>query len=324
MEILSWANRKGFKNNLLLHGPFETIKKKLEKRLSDIQIIDTLKRTRIGVIGNPSDWLIASDVDSLEASKRWGVSIVDIDLKPVIENVVRFSESAALEILSSFPEPRFKESVRRRALVNAVKIYLGLKRTISEYRLTALTLRCFDLLTALSNTGCLALARLNDEGIPAGCEGDVPALFTMIVNRLITHTPAFMANPSRIRGRRLTMAHCTVPLSMVESFGYKTHFESDKGIGIAGNFKKDHVTLSKIGGPLLDRFHAAEGIIVDTPPSAKLCRTQVTVKMNEGVDYFLSNPLGNHHVITYGRHSERFKEIMALFGVSEVTGSNPL
>lgn len=315
LEILSWANMNGFKNTLLLHGPVEEIKKKLEKRVRDIQIINALNRTKIGIIGKPSDWLIAGDVDYMKVFERWGVSFVDVDLKPVIDNIARFSESAALEILSSFPEARFKKGVRRRTIVKAVKIYLGLKRTIAEYGLSALTLRCFDLLEAFNNTGCLALARLNDEGIPAGCEGDIPALFTMLINGLITGSPAFMSNPSRIENDHITMAHCTVPMSIVESFGLRTHFESDKGVGIAGTFRKEAVTVSKIGGPFLDRFYTAEGDITDTPEYEDLCRTQITVKMKEGVDYFLTAPLGNHHVVTIGSHAKRFKEVMALFDV---------
>ncbi len=323
LEILSWANMNGFKNTLLLHGPVEAIKIKLEKRLRDIQIIDTLKHTRIGVVGKPSDWLIASDVDYLKAFERWGVSMVDIELKPLIDNIKRFSESAALEILSSFPEARFKKGVRRRTIVKAVKIYLGLKRTIAEYGLSALTLRCFDLLEAFNNTGCMALARLNDEGIPAGCEGDIPALFTMLVNTLITGTPAFMANPSRIENDLLTLAHCTVPMSMVEFFDLRSHFESDKGVGIAGSFKKEGVTVSKIGGPHLDRFYAEEGEIIETPKCEELCRTQITIKMKEGVDYFFTAPLGNHHIVTTGSHAERIKEVMGLFDAEPAVKIRP-
>ena len=35
-----------------------------------------------------------------------------------------------------------------------------------------MTVRCFDLLGRIGTTGCLALAILNAEGIPAACEGD--------------------------------------------------------------------------------------------------------------------------------------------------------
>lgn len=321
LEILSWLNMNGFKNTLLLHGSAAEIKIKLEKRLRDIQIINTLKRTKIGVVGKPSDWLIAADVDHLSVFERWGVTVVDIELKPVIDNIARFSESAALEILSSFPEARFKKDVKRRTIVNSVKIYLGLKRTIAEYGLSALTLRCFDLLEAFDNTGCMALARLNDEGIPAGCEGDVPTLFTMLINKLITGTPAFMANPSRIENDRITLAHCTVPMSIVESFGLRSHFESGRGVGIAGTFRKEAVTVSRIGGQCLDRFYVAEGKIIDAPESEELCRTQMTIKMEEGVDYFLTSPLGNHHVVTFGSRSKRFKEVMSLFDIAPAAKS---
>ncbi|MCP5107429.1 MAG: fucose isomerase, partial [bacterium] len=206
-----------------------------------------------------------------------------------------------------------KKDVSENDILGAVKIYLGLKRTISEHNLSALTLRCFDLLKAFNNTGCLALARLNDEGIPAGCEGDIPALFTMMINHLITGAPSFMANPSLIHENNITLAHCTIPLSITESFGFETHFESGIGVGITGKIKKGPVTLTKIGGPHLDRFYVAEGEMTAVPQSGELCRTQVTIKMEEPLDYFFNSPLGNHHIISSGRHATRFKEIMALF-----------
>ena len=40
---------------------------------------------RIGVIGTPSSWLIASNVDYLLAKRRWGVEYTDIALERVYE-----------------------------------------------------------------------------------------------------------------------------------------------------------------------------------------------------------------------------------------------
>ena len=288
----------------------------MEKRISDIQIIDALKETKIGVLGKPSDWLIASDVDYEKVKDKWGVSLIDIDLEEVKENIGGFFESDVTGILPGFPNANFKKGVEQKDIVDALKIYLGIKKTVSDYGLSALTLRCFDLLEPLNNTGCLALARLNDEGIPAGCEGDIPALFTMIVNRLITGNAAFMANPSRIdvESNCITMAHCAVPMSMVKSFGFKTHFESGKGVGIAGKLKKGPVTVSKIHGPMLDRFYVDVGSVTENTESEELCRTQIVIKMDHGVNYFFNGPLGNHHIINNGRHANRFQEVMALFG----------
>ena len=42
-----------------------------------------LKGKRIGVVGTPSSWLVACHVDYLLASKRWGVTYVDIPIEEV-------------------------------------------------------------------------------------------------------------------------------------------------------------------------------------------------------------------------------------------------
>ena len=50
----------------------------------------------------------------------------------------------------------------------------------------------------LGTTGCLALALLNDEGIPAGCEGDLQSIFTLLIAKTLTGQAGFMANPAFI------------------------------------------------------------------------------------------------------------------------------
>ncbi len=319
LEILSWLNSLGLiglKNNRLLHGPLSSLKGNVEKRMDDLRILEALKRSRFGVIGRPSDWLIASSVDYEMVSKRWGTSIVDVPLQEVLDYVGTFSEEEVKHVLPRFSKAQFKEGVTDDNIAGAVKIYLALEKIIAHYQLTAFTLRCFNLLEPLQNTGCLSLSRLNDEGITAGCEGDVPALFTMYINQLITGKPAFMANPSRIDDNVLTLAHCTVAPGMVKSFGFKTHFESGLGVGIAGTFEPGPVTVSKIGGLNLDRYYVAEGELTGNLQAEDLCRTQITIRMDEGTEYYFKRPLGNHHIVSNGPHAKRFKEVMALFEVS--------
>lgn len=315
LEILSWLNQRGHRRSLLLHGAVDRIfAEKIEKRAANIKLLLQLKQTVVGVIGRPSEWLITSDIDYDKVASRWGVKLKDIELEEILDNIPTFSYADVKEARALFPEPQYVEGPQEDAIDRAVSIYLSLKKAVAEYGLTALTMRCFDLLSSVNNTGCLALARLNDEGITAGCEGDIPALFTMIINHLITGSPAFMSNPAQIEEDFITFAHCTVPTTMVDSFGFRTHFESGIGVGLDGEFAKQPVTVSKIGGTQLDRHYVAEGTIVDRPHSETLCRTQVTVKMErpQDVEYFLTDPLGNHHIIGPGSFSQRFKEVLAL------------
>lgn len=315
LEILSWLNQRGHRRSLLLHGAVDAILiEKIKKRAANIKLLLQLKQTVVGMIGRPSEWLITSDIDYAKVASRWGVKLVDIELEEVVDNISAFSAAQIKEARALFPQPGFVDGPQDDAVDKAVGIYLSLKKTIADYGLTTLTMRCFDLLSSVNNTGCLALARLNDEGITAGCEGDIPALFTMIINNLITGKPAFMANPAQIEEDLITFAHCTVPTSMVDSFGFRTHFESGIGVGLDGAFAKKPVTVSKIGGILLERHYVAEGIIVDRPYSDTLCRTQVAVKMDnpKDIQYFLTDPLGNHHIISTGNFAQRFKEVLSL------------
>lgn len=72
-------------------------------------------------------------------------------------------------------------------------MYGALKRLIKKYDLNAVTVRCFDLLKAVHTTGCLALAILNAEGIPAACEGDQKSLISMVILNALTGGSGFMA-----------------------------------------------------------------------------------------------------------------------------------
>ncbi len=115
-------------------------------------------------------------------------------------------------------------------------IYRRLKALAESRRLDALTLRCFDLVTGLGATGCYALSRLADEGLDSGCEGDIPSIIGLCWLKALSGRPAWMANPSDVEmGEkcRILLAHCTVPRTMLDSYGVRSHFESGLGVAIA-------------------------------------------------------------------------------------------
>jgi len=200
----------------------------------------------------------------------------------------------------------------RQAYPGATQIYLALEKLVERHGLGAFTLRCFDLLSAVGNTGCLALASFNADGIPAACEGDVPALLSMMVAQALTGCTGFQANPARIdvETGEMLFAHCTVPFNMVGNWQYDTHFESGIGVGIHGDLQEGPVTVFKVSGKL-DRRFIAEGELLYNQYEDHLCRTQVVLKLApEYTRYFLSHPIGNHHIIIPGRHKALLEELL--------------
>ncbi|MCF0167165.1 MAG: fucose isomerase, partial [Bacteroidales bacterium] len=167
--------------------------------------------------------------------------------------------------------------------------------------LSALTVRCFDLIDPCRTTSCLALSRLNDEGIISGCEGDVPSLWTMMVVFAATKHASFMANPSSSNPSEnvVDFAHCTIPAKMTTSFTLPTHFESGMSVAIAGKLPVGDYRIVKIGGRNLDKMFTAKGKITHNTHIAARCRTQIRFQFADFEQYrnFADNRLGNHIII---------------------------
>ncbi|MGE5458019.1 MAG: fucose isomerase, partial [Methanococcaceae archaeon] len=192
-----------------------------------------------------------------------------------------------------------------------VKVYLALKEAALKYELTAITVRCFELVQQLKTTGCFGLAQLTEDGIISGCEGDLVSTVGMLwAYKLLDEIP-WMANPAQIDeiNNSLFLAHCTVPKNIVEEYSLRSHFESGLGVGLQGKFSTQPVTLLRLGGKSMERIWIAEGNIIKAGFAENLCRTQAEIKLTEGgnVKDLLNSPLGNHIVMVFGHHMMRLQ-----------------
>ena len=240
---------------------------------------------RLGVVGKPSDWLIASNVDYKEVFETMHLELVDVP----IEEMTSLGEV----------DP---------GMAGAEAVYQRLKEIVVKYDLQGVTLRCFDLLSTVKNTGCIALSKLNDEGIPAACEGDIPTLLTMMVCKRLTGELCFQVNPARIQpDGEMLFAHCTLPLGMTEKHEYTTHFESGIGVAIHGDLPTGDYTLVKLSNDM-QRMLAVDVELERCQYEPNLCRTQVWVKATPEVsEYFMTNPIANHHILIRGHHESKFR-----------------
>ena len=313
MEILSFLRQQG-REGEILHGSAAYIAERIAALSRAARARRRLQGSRAGVVGRPSDWLIASDPDPVAVRDRLGIELVDIPMEELVTEIRR----GLCEEPSGFPLKSIKHSVNPKVTQDvfdgALGIYGALKRLVRRYGLSAVTVRCFDLLTAVGNTGCIALALLNAEGIPAGCEGDIPTMLTMCVSNALFDVPGFMANPSRMDPStgEMVFAHCTVPFNMLRDYSYDTHFESGIGVAVKGELPEGPVTLFKMS-PGLDRFFAAEAGLINNLSEKRLCRTQVLLRLDDRSlckDYFLKDPIGNHHVIVPGRHAQEIRDFL--------------
>ena len=308
LEILTYLGNNGMEGRIV-HG-------------TNDEIIQTLRATslrgRIGLFGQPSDWLIASSVDRDFLLQHYGIETVDIDLQRLIEGIKTIPQDEAVKIAQAMVKrAKAVKEPTCADMVEAAKAYLTIKKICQEERLDAFTIRCFDIVKTCGTTSCLALALLNDEGIVAGCEGDMQSLMTMFLVKRLCGETAFMANPSQLTDNSSMLAHCTIPLSMCNETIVRSHFESGIGVAIQGLLPMEDYTLLKWGGPKLDRYFVVEGKAVETPYSEHFCRTQITLDVNLK-PYLLQHSIGNHHIIIRGRHADEIRQFMLANGVQNV------
>jgi hypothetical protein len=132
MEILSYLKDKGEPAEIL-HGTPEYI----TARLRELSNKKQTPSKRLGVVGQPSDWLIASDVNYDLCKHRLNIDLIDVPISELVDTYNTIDLGTYQQDLKlSFDQTDIKD---------AKKLSKALEILKDKYNLEGLTLRCFDL-----------------------------------------------------------------------------------------------------------------------------------------------------------------------------------
>ncbi|WP_321322539.1 hypothetical protein [Labilibaculum sp.] len=307
LEIKAWMNREGI-GSVLLSNP-EEMKAYMSSYLKVVSAIEALKGKQLGLIGNVSDWLIASGVERNVLMSKLGINLKQIDWK----SLCSFEDAETnADFLGEFEYNNEEEKV------NASKIYNILNDCIKKEKLDAITVECFPLVRQKSVTACLALSLLNDQQIPAGCEGDLASIVGMMFAKEISGSIPWMANVAKISEESTLFAHCTIGTNLLSDYKVTTHFETGLGTAIQGMYRYNDITVFRFNSELNKAF-ITTGEVLDRPRYATACRTQIEVKLSlSAITKLKKNPLGNHHLILQGNQLEKLQLACGLLGIELV------
>ena len=105
MEILSYLNQQGRKGEII-HGTPAYIAERLRLLSKVHDARQFLNGKNLGIIGQPSDWLISSEPDKVALKERLGLNLVDVPIDELIE-LVRSDED-----LSAYSHPEMEPIVQ--------------------------------------------------------------------------------------------------------------------------------------------------------------------------------------------------------------------
>ncbi|MFX0211686.1 MAG: hypothetical protein ACFFDT_37260, partial [Candidatus Hodarchaeota archaeon] len=181
MEIRAYL-RQNHITSRIIHGSLLQLIERIQEWCEFAEIEKKIRNSRIGIIGKPSSWLIASNVNPFTIQQRWGVTIEEYPLTKIIDNLNDKLSDKFKVVLDQFIGRAACSDIPEDEIIKGGVVAQALLEFVRNKNLDAVTLECFTLLEKTNISGCYALSHLNDlAGLTAGCEGDVPTTFTMML-----------------------------------------------------------------------------------------------------------------------------------------------
>ncbi len=287
MEIAAYIRDKN-KRVEIIDVLSEQAQKDIIELNQSIKVLDSLNNQTAALIGDISEWLIISDIETELIKDKFGISLIRIPWNKLESYKIKEPSDA---LLNSF---RVNERVN---LKETAKVYSLLDETIRANNLSAISVECFSMVVSDKVTACLPLSVLNSKNVVAACEGDICSMLGKMIIRAVTNQIPWQANIAEIKSDKILFAHCTAPLNMLKSYEITTHFETNCGTAIRGVIENQRVGVFRLNNKL-DKYMLIEGDITGNPNHDYACRTQIefTTEANQ-IELLKDKALGNHQLI---------------------------
>jgi L-arabinose isomerase len=288
-------------------------------------LLKRLNGLRIGLMGWRAQGMSDVIFDELALRKTFGVQLVNIGLTTYTRTLQAIQEEevdqAWEQIRGNFNTTELPDMVGR----YGIRSYLALKEFVSQQNLHALTLECFH-----DHLGgpCLGFSLLNDQGIAAPCENDIPAAILMAAAQKLTGEATFHTDivESDYTNNRAVFHHCgNLPLSLVESGnrpGLKPIRETAGpgayGPTIQATMKPGPVTVANlVSGQDELRLCAMEGEVLATSISLPGSGAVVgfPFSLRQALEKIGNEGYGHHFVLIQGHRIRDLAEWCGLTGV---------
>jgi len=207
-------------------------------------------------------------------------------------------------------------------LMDATRVYLALRLLCDREDANAITINCGRLTEERPVVPCIAFARLIDEGIMCGCEGDITAMLSALILHASSGQPVLMGNFGYREGMfgakkgEVTIEHDVLPLSMAcTRYRVRDYHGRRFGVTAYADIKVNQpMTLLNIDKSLSKMF-VAEGIIKGSEDGIH-CRIIIHMNINGDINKIPEIYVGSQHVaMTFGHWLSTLKEVGKLLNL---------
>ena len=184
-----------------------TLMKQLEVFARAALMKRILKQMRVGYMGKNPVIMFSMQADEYGLKSLLGVTVVPLRDFEYTERVNRVPEEEAASDWEAVKAQVGKVDVSDIDGIEASKGYIAMQKMADEMNLDALSINCW---THLKSKICLPVARFNDMGIGAGCEGDLHSTILMRLLFSITGRAAINGDFMRLFSdeNQIMFSHC--------------------------------------------------------------------------------------------------------------------
>ncbi len=308
----------------VVHPATEDFQNDLKRFGGICRVVKGMKSFNLGVIGARVTAFKTVRADEAALQKK-GINVDTVDLSDLFARVEKVTKEQIEEAKARILEITTFAGYPDEKLEIMAKVQVAFETLIKEYNWQAVAVRCWnEFQTVLGIAPCTSLCLLNELGISAACETDIPNAMMMRALSLASDTPCMLLdfnNNYADSDTKAIMFHCgPIPPSMLEGKGeiiehlmFKKTFGPGTGVGVnKGQIKTGNITFGSLkteDGKIC--AFVTEGKFTDDPVEEAFFGSGKVVETN-GLDK-LSNYIAQsgykHHVsITYGNCGEILKE----------------
>ncbi|MCD6488745.1 MAG: hypothetical protein J7K21_05930 [Desulfurococcales archaeon] len=282
-----------------------------------------LKTLRILYVGEypPRSVAAPEGITFDTVKKKFGVDITRIDLGEYMETIKSIRDEEVEDIARKWALKYMIMDGREKYLKEYAKIYLGVKKLLLKHRANAITVECPGL-PDIEYVPCFAFSILLDEGIPCGCEADIPTLLAMSMVMGVSGDSALMGNINEnvthidIERGIVTINHDVVPPSYGCPgcrFMMRDYHNMGRGSTAFVKLPKGMpVTLTGVHWNL-DKIWATKGYVAWTEDTVH-CRISIGIKVDDAKKVS-KIAFGHHIVLARGDHVDELRMLANILGL---------
>ncbi|CAI1865048.1 L-fucose/L-arabinose isomerase family protein [Serratia fonticola] len=292
-------------------------------------IVKRFKQAKVMVIGEHPLGFDACNYNQQQLTQHFGVEVTRQPVLEFIEEVKALPDSVAdapyARRAKDFPNlAEMDQTATRKTL----KVYSALREKAQREGYTGIAVRCWpDFFTDYGCAACGALALMNEDKVPCGCEADMFGVLSSLMTQWASGNAAFNTDLVDIdpQDNSVVFWHCgQAPIEMADRDGpVQATIHSNRKLPLLSEFalKPGRITLCRITqGEGKLRLMLAGGEMIKAPLA--FSGTAGTARLDVDADTYrqrlIAAGMEHHTSLVYGEHRPLLRKVAGLLGLDVI------